>query len=205
MSPRRRPTRERAKPPSPSRATWMAARARNALRRPVFIGAVSIMTFIASLVALVVVPQQARRAAAQLRPVARTASRHRADSRALSPRPSDRFARPTRRSLAARNQISQLVSRGRGEQSGFARRRWRPHRLDAQPPRLARGADRAARPTARSRRQRAAARVVPRARRGSGDARGRAASGNCSTHSSRSNASARATTPSAASIRCSSR
>ena len=46
----------------------MAARARNALRRPVFIGAVSIVTFIASLVALVVVPQQARRAAAQLRP-----------------------------------------------------------------------------------------------------------------------------------------
>jgi hypothetical protein len=46
----------------------MAARARNALRRPIFIGAVSIGTFIASLVALVVVPQQARRAAAQLRP-----------------------------------------------------------------------------------------------------------------------------------------
>jgi Mrp family chromosome partitioning ATPase len=48
----------------------MAARARNALRRPVFIGAVSIITFVASLVALVVVPQQARRAAAQLRPTA---------------------------------------------------------------------------------------------------------------------------------------
>jgi Mrp family chromosome partitioning ATPase len=52
----------------PSRATWMAARARNALRRPVFIGAVSIVTFVASLFALVIVPQQARRAAAQLRP-----------------------------------------------------------------------------------------------------------------------------------------
>ena len=47
----------------------MAARARNALRRPIFIGAVSIVTFIASLVALVVVPQQARRTAAQLRPL----------------------------------------------------------------------------------------------------------------------------------------
>jgi Mrp family chromosome partitioning ATPase len=47
----------------------MAARARNALRRPIFIGAVSIVTFIASLVALVVVPQQARRTAAQLRPI----------------------------------------------------------------------------------------------------------------------------------------
>lgn len=48
----------------------MAARARNALRRPVFIGTVSIITFAASLVALVVVPQQARRAASALRPVA---------------------------------------------------------------------------------------------------------------------------------------
>src|SRR5215211_102987 len=68
MNQRRRPPRHRQKPPTHSRATWMAARARNALRRPVFIGAVSIVTFIASLVALVVVPQQARRAAAQLRP-----------------------------------------------------------------------------------------------------------------------------------------
>jgi Mrp family chromosome partitioning ATPase len=46
----------------------MAARARNALRRPLFIGAVSVLTFIASLFALVIVPQQARRSAAQLRP-----------------------------------------------------------------------------------------------------------------------------------------
>ena len=70
MNQRRRPPRHRPKTTSHTRATWMAARARNALRRPVFIGAVSIVTFIASLVALVVVPQQARRAAAQLRPVA---------------------------------------------------------------------------------------------------------------------------------------
>ena len=42
----------------------MAARARNALSRPIFIGAVSIVTFIASLVALVVVPQQAHDRAA---------------------------------------------------------------------------------------------------------------------------------------------
>lgn len=46
----------------------MAARARNALRRPLFIGAVSVLTFFASLFALVIVPQQARRTAAQLRP-----------------------------------------------------------------------------------------------------------------------------------------
>src|SRR4051812_41122561 len=68
MSTRRRPTRQRPKPPTSSRATWMAARARNALRRPVFIGAVSIVTFIASLGALVAVPLQARRSAAKLRP-----------------------------------------------------------------------------------------------------------------------------------------
>ena len=46
----------------------MTARARNALRRPVFIGAVSVVTFVASLVALVVVPQQAKRAANAIRP-----------------------------------------------------------------------------------------------------------------------------------------
>jgi Mrp family chromosome partitioning ATPase len=46
----------------------MAARARNALRRPVFIGTISIITFVASLVALIVVPQQAKRAANAIRP-----------------------------------------------------------------------------------------------------------------------------------------
>jgi len=48
----------------------MTARARNALRRPVFIGAISVVTFIASLVALIVVPQQAKRAANAIRPAA---------------------------------------------------------------------------------------------------------------------------------------
>ena len=48
----------------------MAARARNALRRPVFIGTVSIITFVASLVALIVVPQQAKREANAIRPAA---------------------------------------------------------------------------------------------------------------------------------------
>jgi Mrp family chromosome partitioning ATPase len=51
-------------------ATWIAARARNALRRPVFISAVSIVTFALSLLALVIVPQQARKAAAAIRPAA---------------------------------------------------------------------------------------------------------------------------------------
>jgi Mrp family chromosome partitioning ATPase len=70
MSPRRRQPRQRPKTPTPSRATWIAARARNALRRPLVIGTVSLITFVASLVALVVVPRQARRTAAQLRPAA---------------------------------------------------------------------------------------------------------------------------------------
>ena len=70
MSPRRRPARKRASAPSPSRAAWMTARARNALRRPVFIGSLSTVTFVAALVALIVVPQQAKRAATAVRPAA---------------------------------------------------------------------------------------------------------------------------------------
>lgn len=45
------------------RPVWLAARAHNAIRRPVFIGAVGLGTFVAVLVALVLAPQQARRAA----------------------------------------------------------------------------------------------------------------------------------------------
>jgi len=51
-----------------SRATWMAARAKNAMRRPVFIGALSIGAFIVALVALIVVPQQMQRAARRVAP-----------------------------------------------------------------------------------------------------------------------------------------
>lgn len=46
----------------------MAARARNALHRPIFIGAVSVGTFVTALVALVVVPQQAQRKAQAIAP-----------------------------------------------------------------------------------------------------------------------------------------
>ena len=42
------------------RAIWLTARARNAVHRPIFIGAVGVGTFIAAIVALVVAPQQAR-------------------------------------------------------------------------------------------------------------------------------------------------
>ena len=87
----------------------MAARARNALRRPVFIGAVSILTFIASLVALVVVPQQARRAAAQLRPVA--AQRPDTEPTVAALAEAERQVRVADSTLlAARNQIAQLVA-----------------------------------------------------------------------------------------------
>jgi len=46
------------------RSVWLTARARNAVNRPVFIGAVSGSAFIAALVTLVLVPQQSRRLAA---------------------------------------------------------------------------------------------------------------------------------------------
>ena len=44
-----------------TRATYIAARAKNALRRPVFIGSVSVGSFVLALVALIVVPQQVQR------------------------------------------------------------------------------------------------------------------------------------------------
>jgi Mrp family chromosome partitioning ATPase len=50
------------------RAAWISARARNAARRPVFIGAVSVGAFVTTLVALIVVPQQARRVAERVAP-----------------------------------------------------------------------------------------------------------------------------------------
>ena len=50
------------------RAAWISARARNAARRPVFIGAVSVGVFVTTLVALIVVPQQARRVAERVAP-----------------------------------------------------------------------------------------------------------------------------------------
>lgn len=50
------------------RAAWISARARNAARRPVFIGAVSVSAFVTTLVALIVGPQQVRRAAERVAP-----------------------------------------------------------------------------------------------------------------------------------------
>src|SRR3954469_2319975 len=69
MSPR--PTRRRRTAGgSQHPAVWVSARARNALRRPAFISAVSIITFATALLALIVVPQQARKAANAIRPAA---------------------------------------------------------------------------------------------------------------------------------------
>lgn len=50
------------------RPVWMTARARNAMRRPVFIGAVGVGTFVTALVAMVVTPQQTERAAQAVAP-----------------------------------------------------------------------------------------------------------------------------------------
>ena len=50
------------------RAAWISARARNAARRPVFIGAVSVGAFVTTLVALIVAPQQARKVAERVAP-----------------------------------------------------------------------------------------------------------------------------------------
>jgi len=58
-------------PRAVSRPTWLATRARNAMHRPVFIAAVSFGTFVAALVALVLAPQQARRAAQAAAPPVR--------------------------------------------------------------------------------------------------------------------------------------
>jgi Mrp family chromosome partitioning ATPase len=70
MSPQRRPSSRRLGIVSQHPAAWIGARARNALRRPAFITLVSGLTFVASLMALIFVPQQARKAAAALRPPA---------------------------------------------------------------------------------------------------------------------------------------
>src|SRR3954468_20619945 len=66
----RRAKRRRTLNVSQHPAVWVSARARNALRRPAFISAVSMITFITALLALIIVPQQARRAANALRPPA---------------------------------------------------------------------------------------------------------------------------------------
>jgi hypothetical protein len=87
----------------------MTARARNALRRPVFIGTVSIVTFAASLVALVVVPQQAKRAANAIRPAAaaRPDTEPTVKSLALAER---QVAAAESAIVSSRTELSQLIA-----------------------------------------------------------------------------------------------
>ncbi|MBC7674239.1 MAG: hypothetical protein H7247_17610, partial [Polaromonas sp.] len=70
MSTPRRPPRRRLGAAAQNSTAWIAARAKNTLRRPLFITTVSVLTFIVSLMALVVVPRQARKAAVAMRPAA---------------------------------------------------------------------------------------------------------------------------------------
>lgn len=70
MSTPRRLPRRRLGASAQNSTVWIAARAKNALRRPLFISTVSVLTFIVSLMALVVVPRQARKAAVAMRPAA---------------------------------------------------------------------------------------------------------------------------------------
>ena len=87
----------------------MAARARNALRRPVFITAVSVVTFAAALLALVIVPQQARKSAAALRPPA--SARPDTEPTASALAEAGRQVAAAEASLqATRTELSQLVA-----------------------------------------------------------------------------------------------
>ena len=87
----------------------MASRARNALRRPIFIGTVSIVIFAAALIAIVVVPQQARRAATALRPLA--SARPDTEPTVLALRLAQRqVASADSAVAAARTQIGQMIS-----------------------------------------------------------------------------------------------
>jgi Mrp family chromosome partitioning ATPase len=87
----------------------MAARARNALRRPVFIGTVSLVIFAAALIAIVIVPQQARRAATALRPAA--SARPDTEPTTVALREAERqVAAAEALVAAARAQIGQMIT-----------------------------------------------------------------------------------------------
>lgn len=87
----------------------MAARARNALRRPVFIGTVSLVIFATALIAIVVVPQQARRAATAMRPAAN--ARPDTEPTVVALREAERQVAAAESSVvAARTQIGQMIA-----------------------------------------------------------------------------------------------
>ena len=108
MSSRRRTPRRRSGPPMQNPAAWIGARARNALRRPLFITTVSVLTFAVSLLALIVVPQQARKAAAAIRPPA--ASRPDTESTVTAMREAGRQISAADSALVrSRSELTQLV------------------------------------------------------------------------------------------------
>ena len=87
----------------------MSARARNALRRPVFIGTVSLVIFATALIAIVVVPQQARRAATAMRPAA--SARPDTETTVVALREAERQVAQAESSVvAARAQIGQMIA-----------------------------------------------------------------------------------------------
>ena len=109
MTTRRRTSRRRQGLPAHNPAAWIAARARNALRRPMFISTVSVLTFGVSLLALVVVPQQARKAAAAMRPPA--ASRPDTEPTVAALREAERQAGVADSALVySRKELAQLVA-----------------------------------------------------------------------------------------------
>jgi Mrp family chromosome partitioning ATPase len=70
MAVKRKAPRRKSGPPSYTPATWISARARNAIRRPAYISMIGGLTFIVALAALLVVPRQAKRSANRLRTTA---------------------------------------------------------------------------------------------------------------------------------------
>lgn len=87
----------------------MAARARNALRRPVFIGTVSLVIFATALIAIVVVPQQARHAATAMRPAA--SARPDTEPTVVALREAERQVAQAESSVVvARTQIGQMIA-----------------------------------------------------------------------------------------------
>ena len=162
MSARRRPARRRPDPPTLTRAAWIAARARNALRRPVFISAVSAATFAVSLLALVIVPQQARRAAAAMRPGGRPTPRYRGDGRyARRSGTAGGGSRIINRQYACRNCAACRGNRS-GDDADTTPRADRAERQRSQPARFAHQPGGPAWPAARALGERAAPRVVSR-------------------------------------------
>lgn len=109
MSSRRPQSRRRLARPLSASVAWIAARATNALRRTIFVATVSIGAFAVALVALVIVPQQARKAAAAIttNALARPDTEH---SAALLAQAETRAAMSEAALVAARAEVATLMT-----------------------------------------------------------------------------------------------